>query len=53
MVLERERLKRQFEFAAQLSARVPIKRLRYPGRLASLPAVCEAVAADLRALPVR
>nr|UXE46008.1 hypothetical protein Hi04_10k_c554_00007 [uncultured bacterium] len=53
MVLERERLKRQFEFAAQLSARVPIKRLRYPSRLASLPAVCEAVAADLRALPVR
>jgi len=47
MELGRERLKRQFQFAARLAAGVPVKRLRYPARLASLPAVCEALAADL------
>ena len=47
VVEDRDRLANQFAFASQLVAAVPVKRLRYPRRLALLPAVCEAVLADL------
>jgi hypothetical protein len=45
------RLANQFNFARQVSATVPIRRLVYPRRLSLLPAVCDAVVADLRAAP--
>ncbi len=45
VVVDRERLARQFAFASEVAAAVPVRRLRYPRRLAALPAVCEAVLA--------
>lgn len=47
LVLERDRLAGQFAFAASLAAGVPIRRLTYARRLSTLPAVCDAVLADL------
>jgi hypothetical protein len=46
-VLAPERLKQQFAFAAQLANAVPIKRLAYPKRLELLPAVVDAILADV------
>ncbi len=46
VVADRERLARQFAFASEVAAAVPLRRLSYPRRLAALPAVCEAVLAD-------
>ena len=42
-----ERLKRHFQFAGQVAARVPIKTLSYPRDLRLLPRVREAVLSDL------
>jgi hypothetical protein len=47
VVVDRDRLARQFAFASRVAARVPLKRLAYPRSLSRLPAVCEAVLADL------
>ena len=47
IVVDRDRLASQFAFASALAAAVPVKRLRYPRRFSRLPAVCEAVLADL------
>ncbi len=47
IVADRDRLANQFAFASRLVAAVPVKRLRYQRRLTVLPAVCEAVLADL------
>lgn len=44
--VDRARLASQFTMAARLAGDVPIRRLSYPRRLASLGAVCEAVLAD-------
>jgi hypothetical protein len=46
VVLDKGRLANQLTLASRLVTRVPVKRLTYPRRLASLPAVCEAVLAD-------
>ncbi len=46
IVVDRDRLARQFAFAAALAAAVPIRRLSFPRRLDQLPAVCRAVLAD-------
>lgn len=43
-----DRLKRQFEFAHRLATAVPVRELAYPRRLDCLPAVRDAVLADLR-----
>jgi hypothetical protein len=45
--VDRARLARQFAFASRLAATVPVTRLSYPRSLSLLPAVCEAVLADL------
>jgi hypothetical protein len=42
-----DRLRRQFDSAARLAARVPVKRLRYSRNLANLEDVREAVLADI------
>ena len=47
MLFERDRLARQFDWAARLAAAVPVKSLSYPRDHASLPAVLQAVQADL------
>jgi hypothetical protein len=47
IVVDRDRLERQFAFATKLAATVPVTRLSYPRSLSLLPAVCEAVLADL------
>mgnify|MGYP001619638842 CR=1 FL=1 len=47
IVVDRDRLANQFAFASRLVAAVPVKRLSYPRSLPLLPAVCEAVLADL------
>jgi hypothetical protein len=47
VVVGRDRLARQFAFANALAAAVPVTRLSYPRNLSLLPAVCEAVLADL------
>jgi hypothetical protein len=47
LVLEKARLANQFDLAARLVAGVPLRRLHYPRRLSMLPAVCDAVLADL------
>ena len=47
VVLERARLANQFAFATQLTASVPVRRLRYPRRFSALPAVCDALLADV------
>ena len=47
IVVDRDRLANQFAFASRLVAAVPVRRLSYPRSLSLLPAVCEAVLADL------
>jgi len=42
-----DRLRRQFDSAARLAARVPVKRLRYSRTLANLAGVRDAVLADI------
>lgn len=49
--VDSHRLANQFTFAAQLTASVPVRRLTYPRRLAMLPAVCDALLADLTSTP--
>lgn len=46
LVLERNRIANQFDFANQVIAGVPVRRLTYPRNLSLLPAVCDAVLAD-------
>jgi hypothetical protein len=46
-VLHPDRLKQQFAFAGRLASLIPIKRLSYPRRLDMLPAVADAILADL------
>jgi hypothetical protein len=53
IVSERERLANQFTFAMRLTASVPVRRLVYPRRLSALPAVCDAVVADVAATGTR
>lgn len=47
VIVERPRLTNHFRFATRLAARVPVRRLTYVRQLSSLPAVCDAVLADL------
>jgi hypothetical protein len=47
MIVERPRLRNHFRFATRLAERVPVRRLTYVRHLSSLPAVCDAVLADL------
>jgi hypothetical protein len=47
IVVDPERLKRQFVLAGRLATTVPVKSLSYPRRLKRLPAVREAVRSDL------
>ena len=47
VIIDRARLASQFKFVSRLVAGVPVKRLSYPRRLSELPAVCDAVLADL------
>ncbi len=47
VVVDPERLKRQFALASRLAANVPFKSLSYPRTLRRLPAVREAVRSDL------
>jgi hypothetical protein len=47
VVIDEPRLLRQFEFTARVTATVPVSRLVYPPGLDRLPAVREAVLADL------
>jgi hypothetical protein len=49
VVTDADRLARQLALAAWLSTAVPVKRLSFPRTLAALPAVREAVEADLAA----
>jgi len=46
-VLHPGRLKQQFAFAGRLASLIPIKRLSYPKRLDMLPAVADAILADI------
>jgi hypothetical protein len=46
-VLHPDRLKQQFAFAGRLASLIPIKRLSYPRRLDMLPAVADAILADI------
>jgi len=46
LVVERDRIARQFEFASQLVARVPVRRLTYHRSLPVLAAACDAILAD-------
>jgi hypothetical protein len=47
IAVDRDRLASQFAFASRLASTIPVKRLGYPRSLSLLPAVCEAVLADL------
>ncbi len=49
MVLEPARLTRQFDLAARLASRIPVRSLSFPRRLGRLPAVREAILRDLTA----
>ncbi len=49
VVVEPTRLKRQFDLAARLARRIPVKSLTFPRSLESLPAVRRAILADVRA----
>lgn len=49
MVTEPRRLRRQFEWAAELAAALPLKSLSYPRHLAGLPDVVRAIHANLAA----
>jgi hypothetical protein len=44
---EPDRLAQQFDLAARLASNIPVKALSYPRTLARLPAVLEAIRADL------
>jgi len=46
-VLHPDRLRQQFAMAARLARLIPIKRLSYPKRLDRLPAVADAILADV------
>lgn len=48
VIIERERLMRQFSLATLVASKVPIKLLSYPRTLSSLPSVREAILSDLR-----
>lgn len=48
-ITDRSMLKRQFEFAVKIISRVPVRRLRLPADFSSLPAVREAILADVSA----
>lgn len=48
VIVERERLMRQFSLATLVASKVPVKLLSYPRILASLPSVREAILSDLR-----
>lgn len=48
VIIEGERLKRQFTMGTLVASKVPIKSLSYPRILALLPSVREAILADLR-----
>lgn len=47
IVLGRGRLVNQFQLGSRLVQRVPVRKLTYPRRLASLPDVCDAVLSDV------
>lgn len=47
VIIEAERLKRQFILATRLASKVPIKLLSYPRTLALLPSVRETILSDL------
>lgn len=47
LVLERQRFANQFAFARRLTASVPVRRLTYHRDLSDLPAVCDALLADV------
>jgi len=47
VIVERPRLTSHFRFATRLAAGVPVRRLTYVRHLSSLPAVVDAVLADL------
>lgn len=47
LVLDPRRMANQFAFATRLAGSVPLRRLTYPRRLSALPAVCDALLADL------
>ena len=47
-VVRPERLKRQFRLAAELARALPVRALSYPRTLAALPAVRDAILADLQ-----
>lgn len=47
LVLEKDRLANQFQFASRLLAAVPVRRLVYRRSLSELPTVCNAVLSDL------
>ncbi len=49
VVVEPARLKRQFDLAARLARRIPVKSLSFPRSIACLPAVREAILADVKA----
>lgn len=46
-VTDKSRLANQFSFAERLSASVPVRRLSYRRSFATLPAVCDAILADV------
>ncbi len=48
VIVEPERLKRQFVFASRLGEVVPVKSLSFPRRLARLPSVRKAILSDLK-----
>jgi hypothetical protein len=48
VVAHAERLRVHFAQAVKLASRIPIKSLAFPRTLSSLPAVREAILADLR-----
>lgn len=47
VIIERDRLKRQFNMATLVASKLPIKLLSYPRNLASLPSVRQAILSDL------
>jgi len=51
VVHDRGRYANQFRVASHLAGAVPVRRLAYPRAIGCLPAICDAVLADLAALP--
>jgi len=47
ILVDRERLANQFSFATRLASAIPVRQLTYPRDLSALPAVCDAIFADL------